>query len=160
MSPEIYHGDYEWGKSDFPGREHFRTGAGAWCGRYSHEVHNHEIWTSGANGNSFDTSSVDSICMAFKGQIDRFDVIATYTKSDDGATVSDWILADQTGWSATEWTWQCFSISDLLSSANVPVNSQGYKKVTKIRLWNNNEEPIYIDELRIGKMKEGIGNFE
>ena len=159
FSPQLYHGTYEDG-SHWPGNHHFRKGQGAWCGRKAHEIHNHDIWNTNL-GSKFSTHTYNDVCFAFKGNIEQLAVYGSFRYQDvnDKTQVwTGWMVRDvSSSWSSTTWKWHCFQITDVIiidgNYYHHTVNDGTLFDIKYIRLQNAMVSPIYVDELRIGKMR-------
>ena len=154
MNPQHYYAGYETDEA-WPHSANFVAGQHGICGRKSHEVHNHDIWNTNL-GAKFSTSDMDDICFAYIGQIDEIQVYGKYLKNN-GKEMHDWLIAP-VGLSSTTWTHTCLSIADELdvSYGNMRDTSQGYYEIANIKLWNQKSSNIYVDELRIGKMRQQV----
>ena len=165
MQPLVYHGEYETG-NDWPGIWHFRKGAGAWCGRRSHEVHNHDIFNRHISTLKFRTNDADDICFAYKGKIDKFYFHGSfdYTVGDSVKTYTGW-MKPEIGWYSATWKWSCTKITEkvnLLRSAIPELNDKSgdFYDISHVRVWNRETSPIYIDELWIGRIRGSTFKME
>ena len=114
MKPQLYHGQYESNAREWPGQHHFVNGRHGYCGRASHEVHNHDIWNTHVGGGKFRTSSMNDICFAYLGHIQYFQVYGSYKQTDD-KTFKNWMTVT-VGLQSNTWTWHCMKISDELDA--------------------------------------------
>ena len=82
------------------------------CGRYSHEVHNHDIWKT-LVGKKFSTTEFQDLCFAYKRHIQSLQVYGIYKQVPDGNNWRNWMTVD-VNLNSAEWTFTCIKIADEL----------------------------------------------
>ena len=159
MNPELYHGTYE-DTEPWPTTHHFHKEAGSWCGKKSHELHNHDFYNYHING-EFSTEDYPDLCMAYFGIMEQIAIHVRYTRSDNDQDWHGWLYY-QSNWDAQEWTWTCVEINVILDSAlvhhNLPPRKEGthFWRIRYMRPSNFHAQIVYVDEVRIGKMRQDL----
>ena len=160
FKPLHYHGTYETERT-WPGRHHFEKGQGAYCGRYAHETHNHDVWNSHMGG-SFSTNTFQDMCFAYKGEIHKLQVYGKYWRAEDGREVRNWMEIPVSGMSSKDkFKLHCFKLKDTLDSkyGSLKDDKKGYS-ISNIRLYNDDGAPVYVDELHVGQMRDRSFNIQ
>jgi hypothetical protein len=161
MNPLRYYSGFEEDqKNDWPGSHHFVRFRNSYCGRYVHQTHNHDFWNTNLGG-SFDTDNENDVCFAYEGIIDSFKVYAEFKYiNDDGdeKTFKDWMTAPVNWQSKGTYRHHCFRIKDTIAPGDYYDGNRVTTglKVYNMRVENSNNADIYIDELRVGKMRSQI----
>ena len=159
MNPELYHGTYE-DDEPWPSHHHFHREAGSWCGYKAHELHNHDFYNYHING-EFSTEDYNDLCMAHFGPMQQIAVYTKYIQSHNDKEWKGWIYY-QSDWKGLEWTWICKEISVMLDSAlehhGLPTRKEGthFFDIRYMRPINTPNVPVYVDEVRIGKMRQEL----
>ena len=127
--PLLYHGTYE-SEHTWPGRHHFVKGQGAYCGRYAHETHNHDVWNSNMGG-KFKTNSFQDMCFAYKGEINQLMVYGSYWRAEDNREIRNWMYVpvSGTGFESKIVQW----IIKLISDCSLYIWTVGFSFRTRIR---------------------------
>ena len=111
FKPLHYHGTYE-SERTWPGRHHFEKGQGAYCGRYAHETHNHDVWNTHM-AREFNTNDFQDMCFAYKGEINQLRVYGKYWRQDNGHEVRNWMIVPVSGLNCKDrWCMHCFKLKD------------------------------------------------
>jgi len=161
MNPLRYYSGFEKDqKNDWPGSHHFVRFRNSYCGRMVHETHNHDFWNTNLGG-AFNTDNENDVCFAYEGIIDSFKVYAEFKYLDSEGnekTFKDWMTVPVNWQSKGTYRHHCFKIKDTIAPGDYYDGSQVTSglKVYNMRVENSNGANIYIDELRVGKMRSTI----